>query len=401
MNNKSYMDAFDQKGKSEKICKNCGLCLQKCPVMRMDKHEAISEHTRLRNGDDTLRVLQECDFCYNCNTYCPHGLNPMALIMARISDRIKKSGKGIPEYLQYLFVGRGEPSVFEDLYKMLPEEEQSVLDRWETPPAKCKEVLFIGCIGREIPLEIEHSSVLKELPKYGPRIACCGELPFRLGDFNEFSRIAERTMTLLSKLQTDRLVCYCGSCTHSFMNIWRQYLGVTLPFEIVSVWEWLWDKVRNKELVARRTIAKKIALSDSCYGSELGDPFFAAVRGLHEAAGFEVVELQNNRYDNHCCGMVSIVRNDFDFMQPLKAAQRKIGQVMESGAPGVACYCPGCLTRLAGPAKKAELESRYSLEDILWAFGDDCEVPLKKRLSLQSKLVVEQFQKYMARSSSQ
>jgi Fe-S oxidoreductase len=201
------------------------------------------------------------------------------------------------------------------------------------------------------------------------------------------------------QLETERLVCYCGSCTHSFRNIWRQYLGVTLPFEIVSVWEWLWEKIRDKELVAQRTISKKIALSDSCYGSELGDPFFAAVRGLHEAAGFEVVELKNNRYDNHCCGMVTILRNDFDFMQPLKVAQRKIEQVKEAGAPGVACYCPGCLMRLGGPAKKAGLESRYSLEDILWAFGDEYSVPLRKRLSLQGRLVLERFQKYMARSS--
>jgi Fe-S oxidoreductase len=399
MKDRSYIDAFDRKGKSEKICTSCGLCLQKCTIMHMDKNEAIAEHSRLRNGEDTLRVLQECDFCYNCNTYCPHGMNPMALIMARISDRAEKSGKGIPDYLQYLFIGRGEPSVFEDVYNMLPAEEQAVLDMWETTPAGGREVLFVGCTGREIPLEIEHSSVLEELPKYGPRIACCGELPFRLGDFKEFSRIAERTMTLLSKLQIERLVCYCGSCTHSFRNIWRQYLGVTLPFEVLSIWEWLWEKVKNKELVARRTISKKIALADSCYGSELGDSFFDAIRGLHEAAGFEVVELKNNRYDNLCCGMVSIVRNDFDFMQPLKGAQRKIQQVMESGAPGVACYCPGCLTRLGGPAKKAEIESRYSLEDILWAFGDDYTVSLKERLALQGKLVLDQFRKYMARSS--
>ena len=50
----------------------------------LGKEEARAEHARLRNGEETLRVLKECTFCYNCNEYCPHGLNPLALIMERI-----------------------------------------------------------------------------------------------------------------------------------------------------------------------------------------------------------------------------------------------------------------------------------------------------------------------------
>ena len=160
---KSYIHAFDPEGKGKKFCKNCGLCLQQCPVMKMDKEEARAEQERLLSGEKPLRVLSECTFCYNCNNYCPHGLNPSALIMERMAERIRESETGIPPYIQYLFTGYGDSCVFFDIYDSLSEEEKSVLDKWETLPSKSKEALFIGCLGREIPLGIEKSIALKGL----------------------------------------------------------------------------------------------------------------------------------------------------------------------------------------------------------------------------------------------
>ncbi len=395
MADRSYIDAFDPDGRSEKLCLKCGICLQRCPVMQMEKKKSREEHARLRSGEETERVLNECTFCYDCNDYCPHHLNPLALIMERVADRIRRSGKGIPDYLQYLFTGHGDSSVFADVYKELPQTETAILDKWEVPPDASREVLFVGCIGREIPYGIEHSALLKTLPKFGPRNACCGELPFRLGSFEVFTKTAERTKQLLEELSTERLVCYCGSCTHSLKNIWREYLGIELPFEIISIWEWLWEKVQKQELKVQRTIDRKVALTDSCYSSQLGDRFHEAVRGLHEITGMSVVELKNNRYDNLCCGAVSIIRNDFDLMEPIKVAGRKIEQVQETGLSDLSCYCPGCFIQLGGAAKNIGVETHYSLEEILWAFGDDYPIALKERTAVQSKLFMNRLETYL------
>lgn len=40
MPNKTYIDAFDPEEKSLTTCANCGVCLQRCPVMKMDKEES-------------------------------------------------------------------------------------------------------------------------------------------------------------------------------------------------------------------------------------------------------------------------------------------------------------------------------------------------------------------------
>jgi len=395
----SYINAFDPDGKSEKLCKDCGLCLHKCPVMQMGKEEAREEHSRLRNGEKTERVLEECTFCYDCNQYCPHGLNPLALIMERIADNIRASGKGVPEYLRYLFTGHGESSVFEELYRTLPESEAAVLDKWAAPPPKSGEVLFIGCIGREIPYGIEHSSALASLPKYAPRDACCGELPFRLGDFEAFAKTVKHTASLFENLQTDRLICYCGSCSHTFNNLWREYLGAKLDFEVISIWEWLSDQVEKGQLTVKRPIEKTVALTDSCYSSELGERFYEAVRRLHRHVGMEVIELENNRDQNLCCGMPSIVRNNFDVTQPAQVAAKKIEQLAQSGASDLYCYCPGCFMQLGGGAKKIGVRTHYSLEEILWALGDDYPVALRERSRIQGKMFTQKLMSVMAGES--
>ena len=396
MVSKSYIDAFDPEGKSEKTCRTCGICLQKCPVMNMSEEESLKEMSRLLNGEETERVLKECTFCFNCNNYCPHGLKPYALIMERLADQIKASDKGIPPFIEYCCTGKGDTNVFWDIYKEESDEEKQILDKWSILPPKSKDMLFIGCVGREIPYGIEHSQVLKELPKYAPRNACCGELSYRYGDYQTFSETVERTLKLFEGLDTERLVCYCGSCANYLGNMWPNYHGVKLPFEIISVWEWLWDKVKSGELKAQRKIPNKVALTDSCYSSELGDRFYKAVRGLHEAVGMEVVELKNNRFDNLSCGAMSVVRNNFDVMEGVKETKKKINQVKESGASEVTCYCPGCYLQLRGAAKKNDIKIHYSLEEILWAFGDEYPVPLEERAKIQSRLFIEKLKESAA-----
>ena len=313
MSHKTYLDAFDPEQKSQNVCEKCGICLQRCPVMKMEKSESRAEMGRLLKGAETERVLNECTFCFSCNQYCPQGLRPYALIMERAAKKNLRMGKDLPPYMGYLINGKSDTCVFLDVYAIASEEEKAILDKWERVPPKSQEVLFVGCVGREIPYGTEHSGVFAGIPKYAPRNACCGELAYRFGDYPAFTETVERTREMLERLDTQRLICYCGSCANFMGNIWPNYHGVKLPFEIVSVWEWLWEKVQNGEIKVKRPIERKVALTDACYGSELGDGFFDAVRGVHRAVGMEIVELENNRFDNLTCGTGSIIRNNFDF----------------------------------------------------------------------------------------
>lgn len=368
---KSYIDGFRSQIDDSKDCINCGICLQKCPVMKMEKAESKAEMKRLLDGEEPVRVLNECTFCFSCNHYCPQGLRPYALIMERMTAKNAQSGQGIPEAAQYMFTGKNESGYFFDIYDAAPAEDKAILSRWREVPSPAKDTLFIGCAGRTMPQGIEHSSTLSGLPKYAPRDACCGEIPYRFGDYETFTQTVERTQKQLSSLDTERLVCYCGSCSNYFGKIWPNFHGVTLPFEVISLWEWLWEKYQSGELEIKQPIQKKMVLVDSCYGSELGDGFFEAVRGLHTAAGMTVVELPNNRYDSLCCGFASGIRNNYDQSQVEIEARKRVAQILETREKEVSCYCPGCWVSINKNAEQAGLKVHYSINKILRAFGDE------------------------------
>ena len=120
MASKSYIDAFIPIGKEQDNCVNCGICLQKCPVMKMGKEESKAEIKRLLNGEPPERVLDECTFCFSCNHYCPIGLKPYALIMERMTAKNRERGEGIPDAVHYMCTGKNESGYFFDLYDGAP-----------------------------------------------------------------------------------------------------------------------------------------------------------------------------------------------------------------------------------------------------------------------------------------
>ena len=370
---KTYVDAFIPEGKEGKNCINCGICLQKCPVMKMDKEESKAEIQRLINGEDPKRVFNECTFCFSCNHFCPEGLNPYSLIMERVVANNKKNGAEVPQSSSYMFNVGNEKSYFYDLYAAGTEEDKAILDKWTNVPPAAKETLFVGCFGRSIPKGIEHSKTLANMPKFGPRDACCGEIPHRFGAYDVFSQVVESTRKKLEVLDTERLVCYCGSCANYLGHIWPEYHGVKLPFEVISLYEWLWEKYTAGELTIQNPVSKDMVVSDSCYTSILGDNYFEAIRGLHKAAGMNVVELENNKYESLCCGFASGLRNGWDNSQVTVEAKKKMNQILATDVKDVSVNCPGCwagLGRLSHKSK-AGVNVHFAINEILKAFGDE------------------------------
>lgn len=58
MVNSSYIDAFIPEGKDSSQCANCGICLQNCPVMKMDKEESKAETPQGAAAVSRLRLVK-------------------------------------------------------------------------------------------------------------------------------------------------------------------------------------------------------------------------------------------------------------------------------------------------------------------------------------------------------
>ncbi len=346
--------------------------------MKMTKEEAEAEIKNLLAGEATLRVSDECTLCYNCNQYCPvEGLKPYELIQQRM---LEKRGK-IPEFIKYFINGMPGPNMFTDVYAKLPRNEKDILKKWSTTPEKCDEIMFVGCMGKMTPRDIEHSRVLKDLPKFGPADVCCGELAFRLGSWQAYTDIVERAIERFKTLDIKRMVCYCGSCCYYFSNILPNIYGKKLPFQVTSMYEWMWEKVQNGELTLQKPINRKLAVYESCYVSELGPEFRKALLKLYESAGAELVTLEHHGDNNLSCGFISMARKDnfiSSYFSMKNVEKKKFREAKETGVKALALNCPGCYMGFRFTHVFGKNNLYYMPEELLSAYGDTITTPISK-----------------------
>lgn len=361
-------------------CTKCGDCLVKCPVMKMDRKEAISEINSLLQTGYSKRIFSECTFCFSCNSYCPEGLRPHEYILQQVMEARKKKGK-IPAIIPYLFNGR-ETSMWKDIYAMLSANEQSILNKWSEIPSPSKEILWVGCIGRMSCFDIENSTVLKELPKFGPRDLCCGELAYRLGSWKAYSDTIEKTLKTFEKLEIERMVCYCGSCYNYLSNILKNVYGKKLPFKLISLYEWLNEKRESGKITVKKPLNIKTTLHESCYVSEFGKDFADTLHAIYKSAGADIIDLPHHGDNNLCCGAVSVIRTFNLPKSLLKEQRRKYKEVKETGIREMAVNCPGCFITLSFTNRLAGIKLHYMPDELLEAYGDSITKPLSKRIPL-------------------
>ncbi len=376
-------------------CTLCGDCLVKCPVMQMDREEAKLEIARLLNNKEAQRVFRECTMCFNCNNYCPiEGLRPYELILQHI---LQYRGKA-PEYIKYFLNGMPAPNIFLDLYLSMTAEEKGILRKWSIPRPPTKDLLWIGCLGKFLCYDIDHSRVFKDLPKFGPADLCCGELSYRLGNWQAYVDTIERTLKKFEELEIERMVCYCASCYNYFDNILPKVYGKRLPFETISAYQWIWEKVESGELMLKTPLNFTVAVSESCYVSELGPMFWEPLRKLYHAAGAELVELKHHGYDNLSCGTTSLPRKGTflgSFKEMLKEQRKKYREVTEAGVSDIAFNCPGCFLMMSFTNVFFKKKPHYMLEEILTAYGDTITTPLIDRFKVFEKSLFKRVPRFL------
>ncbi len=370
----SYMDCCDW-GR----CTLCGQCLMECPVLEMDKQGAVSAMKQLLAGEPAPEVFSKCALCFNCNQYCPEGLRPHELILQRIFEARKKP---LSAFFPYLMNGMPGPNFFQDLYAALDTEEKNTLDQWSLPPEASDDFLMVGCVGRVSAHDLGRSRALASLPKFGPRDLCCGELHYRAGSWKAFTARADETLATLSRVKARRMVCYCGSCTAFFRVILPKVYGKSLPFEVISLYEWLWEKLEQKQLKFENKLDTKAAIHESCYVTELGEGFSDTLRLLYEASGVRLAELGHNRCRNLSCGAVSVARNPNIFNSLLSAQRKKFAEIKATRTRKVALNCPGCFITMSFTNRLSGVELLYMPELLLKALGDDVSRPLASRMPL-------------------
>ncbi|HLF85506.1 MAG TPA: (Fe-S)-binding protein, partial [Nitrospiria bacterium] len=226
--------------------------------------------------------------------------------------------------------------------------------------AKGKVAYFIGCGVNHLLPDIGIAT-LDLLGRSGfevivPETICCGLPPYSYGDLDTARLFAWRNINRLNDLDVDTIVTDCGSCS-SFL---KEY-----PLLFQNDKKRLGDAIRvsNKvmDITAFIPIAdeegspeingKVITWHDPCH---LGRFQGITAEPRRLIKGIKGVEFREMQEADICCGgagTYSIRHNDLS----MKILDRKVDNIVKSGADIVATACPSCIIQLNYGLKKNKL----------------------------------------------
>lgn len=319
-------------------CDYCGRCFAECPVLHLPPEKAATEIHKLVHQKKSI-VLNRCTGCMACNTICPRDANPHTLIVNLWGERCRR--EGVPETAR-LVLPYQKHNLHETGQQFLPEGERRLLRAWEenwrTPPG-IETMMFAGCNMLLLPFLLD-SPLYADLPIFGSLDICCGEPFYRMG-CREAARAAARNVQHeFGRMGLKKVVVPCLACYHLFKYVYPQVLNVSLNIEVVTIEEWLSERIRGGKL-AVSPLHKTVVLHDNCWPKASGDFLFDQVRALLGLLGVTVIEAPHSRENALCCGMCAGAAR-FRLRDIVYTAGKLLRELEKSPAEWAVEYCGGC-----------------------------------------------------------
>jgi Fe-S oxidoreductase len=327
------ISAFDRE-----VCRECGLCLQGCPVLRLEAEPAKDCIRRLAGGEYVTEVLDFCTGCMSCDAVCPEGARPYALLLERYAERYVRNG--IPSVFMGAMPQRDGPNLWRGLDKWLSGKERRSLELWANPPGGTREVLFLGCNQRLTPY-IADTSLFSCVTIFSDPGECCGDYYLRLGLIEAARSKALSLAGRFTEMGIERIIAFCPACENTMTNLAPSLLGVPFDFEIVGLVEWLASRVESGGVRLKNRLRGIASIQDPCHASGLDPSSADGVRRLVELTGLEVREFATSGATAECCGLgASLAR--YRLTDVLRTGLRRMEQSRRTGADLTCAWCNGC-----------------------------------------------------------
>ena len=334
-------------------CTECGECLMRCPVMRLDAHAAVREMRELRAGRPGRHVLRRCESCMACNMVCPWRANPAQLFLDTFHKHL--SEHGTPAWAEY-FQPHAEKNFRTFVVDRMPAAERDMLRRW-ADDSPCDEFTYPGCNMCVTPY-ITRASFLKDLNIRGGLHVCCGEMYFRTGQFERLAEQARALNAFVKKLGAKKMMILCTAGYNLFTNILPRH-GFDADIEITSYLPWLYGLIENGDIKVKRPLDMAVTIQESCHAKVFGQEYWELPRRILERLGAQVKEMHETPECALCCGIGGgfPARSGYNPVDVARSTMRITHRAVSTGADAIVTYCSGCMQSLSAgmsvyPVKK-------------------------------------------------
>jgi len=160
-------------------------------------------------------------------------------------------------------------------------------------------------------------------------LQCCGSPVKRAGYHQDFERLKARNLETFARFSIGKIITNCPGCYHTLK--YEYQLDVYHTTQVLS------EKILTSRLKLKRDVKLPITYHDPCHLGRWSD-IYEEPRRLLDQAGWQVVELPDNRAMSLCCGAGGGVKSNYpDLANAI--AQARLAQVNN----GRLCTaCPLC-----------------------------------------------------------
>ncbi len=358
-------------------CTNCAICAEICPAVEATRDGELSGVHRLKKmkellrrrrgfwswywGRPTARELKEfsetvfkCTLCGNCEAVCPVGIGLRDMWLSLRQDLHRSEA-----YPPKIDLIRDNLESSHNVFDEENEERAEWVEDMEDEPEdglirdKAEVVYFTGCVAAFYPMAQEIPVALAEVLEaaqvdftlLGEEEWCCGFPLLGAGLKDKAGELIEHNLEAVRKKGADKVVFACPSC----YQMWREHYPAE-GLELLHASQFL-IRLIEEGRIPMRDKPLKVTYHDPCDLGRGAGEYEAPRRIIRAVPGVELVELPRNRENCRCCGGGGNLEM-IDAELSAKISQRKIEEIMSTGAEAVISSCQQCLRTMATHARR-------------------------------------------------
>jgi heterodisulfide reductase subunit D len=364
-------------------CNLCGykFCMHFCPVYDLTKSEA-SFSTGLNHyawgvlkglvdyTSSAVEQIYKCTLCGSCrDARCVapsmgESVDTPKIIQAMRSD-IVAQGKAPERMIRWGEIVRSSHNVYNKPRK----ERFNWAPGYLLSKEKADLVYFAGCVSSYLHTEIP-KAVIKILSGLDidfalmKEEACCGLPMLESGQRDIAEELAISNLKSIKKMGAKKVLFSCPSCFKAF-DEYAEEFGLTLDFEPVFIVDYLEELINRGRLKLTKKIKEKVTYHDPCHLGGKIKKYDSPRRLINLVPGLELVEMERSKELRRCCGAGGQVKKLFPELS-MRLAEKRIEDVLSTGAHDLVTCCPSCKENLKDFAGKNSSGSKvYDITEII------------------------------------
>jgi Fe-S oxidoreductase/FAD/FMN-containing dehydrogenase len=353
-------------------CAQCGYCVDPCDQFYGRGWESESPRAkwfflkeymanRAELTQDWVDKFIACTTCELCNVECPLELPNEPSWLSMRGELIQERGElTFPPFEIMRASLKKEHNIWGSYRSDRANWAEAGLDQL---PERAEMCYFPGCTASYVEQDIAQSTACLmhkagvEFTYLGEDEACCGIPMLMAGLWDTWEEIMRHNIGAMKERGVTTVVTSCPACWlvwKEYYPRWAEKLSIDYAFETKHYSEVLAERVESGDLVFDKPVNLRVTWHDSCHMGRAGGIYDPPRELLRAIPGLELVEMEHNREEGHCCGSVMSLVAD-------PPAARCIGDVRlreaeDVEAEAVVTSCPCCEVQLRVTAGKTGRE---------------------------------------------